>query len=295
MPVDISDVRSIVDAQEEWRGRHTINLIASENVQSPAVREIQSSDFMARYAEGHPNRGDEVLRYYQGTRYIDQVETMAHDELLALTKTPPGRRAPDLRQRGQHGDRAGLAARRRPDHRQLDGRGRAHLAQHDRRVWASHPEPRRLVVAGEREAHPAALLPPGRGHVPPRRAEEHRPDRARAAAADRAGQKPDPVPGAAEGAGAGLPVARHPGAVRRRARLRPDRRRAVPGPLARGRDLGHGEHAQDVPRPAARRHRLRPRRGGREALLALGGPRRLPRLVQQPPPAHAAGPADRDP
>ena len=86
MPVDISDVRSIVDAQEEWRGRHTINLIASENVQSPAVREIQSSDFMARYAEGHPNRGDEVLRYYQGTRYIDQVETMAHDELLALTK-----------------------------------------------------------------------------------------------------------------------------------------------------------------------------------------------------------------
>jgi glycine hydroxymethyltransferase len=85
MPVDISDVRSIVEAQDEWRGRHTINLIASENVQSPAVREVQASDFMARYAEGHPNRGDEVLRYYQGTRYIDQIETMAHDELLALT------------------------------------------------------------------------------------------------------------------------------------------------------------------------------------------------------------------
>jgi len=87
MPVDISDVRSIVQAQDEWRGLHTINLIASENVQSPACRQIQASDFMARYAEGHPNRGDEILRYYQGTRYIDQIETMAHDELLALTNT----------------------------------------------------------------------------------------------------------------------------------------------------------------------------------------------------------------
>ena len=41
---------------------------------------------MARYAEGHPNRDNEVLRYYQGTRYIDQIETMAREELLALTK-----------------------------------------------------------------------------------------------------------------------------------------------------------------------------------------------------------------
>jgi glycine hydroxymethyltransferase len=87
MPVDISDVQAIVEAQDHWRGRETINLIASENVQSPAVRAIQDSDFMARYAEGHPNKGSEVLRYYQGTRYIDQIETMTRDELLALTHT----------------------------------------------------------------------------------------------------------------------------------------------------------------------------------------------------------------
>ena len=85
MPVNIEDVRAIVEAQDSWRGRQTINLIASENAQSAAVREIQNSDFMARYAEGHPNRADEVLRYYQGTRHIDEVETMARDELLALT------------------------------------------------------------------------------------------------------------------------------------------------------------------------------------------------------------------
>src|SRR5262245_53118119 len=86
MPVDIADIRTIVDAQDQWRSRQTINLIASENAQSPAVRAIQNSDFMARYAEGHPNQGDEVRRYYQGTRYIDQIETMARAELLALTR-----------------------------------------------------------------------------------------------------------------------------------------------------------------------------------------------------------------
>ncbi len=93
MAVDISDIRAIVDRQEDWRGRQTINLIASENAQSPAVRSIQNSDFMARYAEGHPNRENEVNRYYQGTRYIDEIENMARDELLALT----GGRQADVR------------------------------------------------------------------------------------------------------------------------------------------------------------------------------------------------------
>jgi glycine hydroxymethyltransferase len=86
MPVDITDITRIVEVQEQWRGQQTINLIASENAQSPAVRAIQDSDFMARYAEGHPNKGDQVNRYYQGTQYIDQIETMAREELLALTR-----------------------------------------------------------------------------------------------------------------------------------------------------------------------------------------------------------------
>ena len=86
MPVDIADITRIVEAQEQWRGRQTINLIASENTQSPAVRAIQNCDFMARYAEGHPNQGDQVNRYYQGTHYIDQIETMAREELQALVR-----------------------------------------------------------------------------------------------------------------------------------------------------------------------------------------------------------------
>ena len=85
MPVDISDILRIVDAQEQWRTVETVNLIASENAQSHAVRRVQDSDFMGRYAEGHPNKGEEVGRYYQGTRYIDEIETMARLELLDLT------------------------------------------------------------------------------------------------------------------------------------------------------------------------------------------------------------------
>src|SRR5262245_31165975 len=86
MPVEIRDILGIVEEQEQWRRHQTVNLIASENAQSQAVRDIQNSDFMERYAEGHPNTGDQVRRYYQGTRYIDQIELMARAELLALAR-----------------------------------------------------------------------------------------------------------------------------------------------------------------------------------------------------------------
>lgn len=84
MPVDIHDIEELVRKQEQWRGRETINLIASENAQSRAVRDIQNSDFMARYAEGHPNEDGQVNRYYQGTRYIDEIERAARREILDL-------------------------------------------------------------------------------------------------------------------------------------------------------------------------------------------------------------------
>lgn len=84
MTVDISDIERIVQQQDTWRQTQTINLIASENTPSDAVRRIQNSDFMGRYAEGHPNKGGQVNRYYQGTRYIDEIEQMAHDEIVEL-------------------------------------------------------------------------------------------------------------------------------------------------------------------------------------------------------------------
>jgi glycine hydroxymethyltransferase len=92
MSIDISDIRAIVEQENTWRSE-CINLIASENTQSPAVRAIQNSDFMARYAEGHPNTPTETNRYYQGTQYIDQIELIAERELKELL----GARQADVR------------------------------------------------------------------------------------------------------------------------------------------------------------------------------------------------------
>jgi len=63
MSVDIADIQNLVDRQNQWRGHEAINLIASENAQSPAVREIEANDFMGRYAEGHPNTPEGDRRY----------------------------------------------------------------------------------------------------------------------------------------------------------------------------------------------------------------------------------------
>src|SRR5437588_11202647 len=84
MTVNISDIENILKQAEIWRQTQTINLIASENTPSEAVRRVQNSDFMGRYAEGHPNQGDKVNRYYQGTRYIDEIESMAEQEIIDL-------------------------------------------------------------------------------------------------------------------------------------------------------------------------------------------------------------------
>ena len=86
MSVNISDVLKIVSSQNQWRGKEAINLIASENVQSNAVKQVEVNDFMGRYAEGHPNTSQEDKRYYEGTRYIDQIESMATMEIIKLAK-----------------------------------------------------------------------------------------------------------------------------------------------------------------------------------------------------------------
>ncbi|MBD3405810.1 MAG: aminotransferase class I/II-fold pyridoxal phosphate-dependent enzyme [Candidatus Lokiarchaeota archaeon] len=52
----------------------TINLIASENISSPAVRSAIVSDFRDRYAEGWPGE-----RVYAGCVYIDEVEKICID------------------------------------------------------------------------------------------------------------------------------------------------------------------------------------------------------------------------
>ena len=67
---------ALLDAihKEEKRQQNTIELIASENIVSDAVREAQGSVLTNKYAEGYPGH-----RYYGGCQYIDEVEQLAID------------------------------------------------------------------------------------------------------------------------------------------------------------------------------------------------------------------------
>jgi glycine hydroxymethyltransferase len=67
------DVFDLLEKHDDWMTK-TINLIASENVSSPAVRSAIVSDFRDRYAEGWPGE-----RVYAGCKYIDKVELITID------------------------------------------------------------------------------------------------------------------------------------------------------------------------------------------------------------------------
>ncbi|MHB8565963.1 MAG: hypothetical protein ACYC7D_03015 [Nitrososphaerales archaeon] len=62
-------LRNVVKHHETWRNSRTLNLIASENFASPETRSFLSSDLSNRYtARDH---------FYKGTKYIDEVESLA--------------------------------------------------------------------------------------------------------------------------------------------------------------------------------------------------------------------------
>jgi len=60
--------------KETERQQNTINLIASENYASPAIRAAMSSTLANKYAEGYPGK-----RYYTGCAVADEVEQCAID------------------------------------------------------------------------------------------------------------------------------------------------------------------------------------------------------------------------
>lgn len=64
---------------EEKRQKSTVNLVASENFVSTAVREATASVLTNKYAEGYPKK-----RYYGGTKIIDEVEQLAIDRAKKL-------------------------------------------------------------------------------------------------------------------------------------------------------------------------------------------------------------------
>ncbi len=65
--------------QERKRQEENIELIASENYVSNAVREANGSIFTNKYAEGYPGK-----RYYGGCEYIDKAELLAIERAKKL-------------------------------------------------------------------------------------------------------------------------------------------------------------------------------------------------------------------
>ncbi|MEE8886177.1 MAG: serine hydroxymethyltransferase [Eubacteriales bacterium] len=66
-------------ARELNRQRDTIELIASENIVSPAVMAAMGSVLTNKYAEGYPGK-----RYYGGCQFVDEVEEIARQRACKL-------------------------------------------------------------------------------------------------------------------------------------------------------------------------------------------------------------------
>lgn len=90
---DFADlVIKLIDASrnhEQYRDVECINLIASEGLKSPAVKQMLSlsSDLEGRYAEGENDlEGHVKKRYYQGQKYMSLIEDYATDLMKKLFK-----------------------------------------------------------------------------------------------------------------------------------------------------------------------------------------------------------------
>jgi len=65
--------------RETKRQATTVELIASENFASDAVMDLAGSVFTNKYAEGYPGK-----RYYNGCEHMDEIETLAIEQLKEL-------------------------------------------------------------------------------------------------------------------------------------------------------------------------------------------------------------------
>jgi glycine hydroxymethyltransferase len=73
-----------ITCKEFERQKDTIQLIASENLTSRAVREAVSSFLIHKYSEGYPG-----ARYYAGNKFIDENESLCQKRALDLFKLDP--------------------------------------------------------------------------------------------------------------------------------------------------------------------------------------------------------------
>jgi glycine hydroxymethyltransferase len=86
----ISEILALVEKHENWRGKECLNLIPSENIMSPAVRGLLSSELGHRYTARE--------RFYMGTRFMDEIEEFGEE----LAKDVFGAETVDLRPLSGH-------------------------------------------------------------------------------------------------------------------------------------------------------------------------------------------------
>lgn len=90
LPALVADLVEASEKHEQYRDKECINMIASEGLKSPAVNQMLdlSHDLDCRYAEGeNDSQGHVKRRYYQGQKYMSQIEDYATDIMKSLFHT----------------------------------------------------------------------------------------------------------------------------------------------------------------------------------------------------------------
>jgi glycine hydroxymethyltransferase len=86
----LAEILDMVNHHEEWRGQECLNLIPSENIMSPTVRSLLSSELGHRYTSRK--------RFYMGTKFLDEIELYGEN----IAKTVFGAKTADLRPLSGH-------------------------------------------------------------------------------------------------------------------------------------------------------------------------------------------------
>ena len=86
----LAEILDMVNHHEEWRGQECLNLIPSENIMSPTVRSLLSSELGHRYTSRK--------RFYMGTKFLDEIELYGEN----VAKTVFGAKTADLRPLSGH-------------------------------------------------------------------------------------------------------------------------------------------------------------------------------------------------
>ncbi len=87
LPNIVHDLIEATKKHEQYRDKECINMIASEGIKSPAVCQMldMSHDLATRYAEGENDKDGHVKkRYYQGQKFMSQIEDCATDAVKSL-------------------------------------------------------------------------------------------------------------------------------------------------------------------------------------------------------------------